>query len=101
MTVQGTPIGSAVASPTKAFFVRMLTRDIELPDAILDLLDNCIDGIVRAKGSGASEKPYDGFRATITMAPDHFVIEDNCGGIPFAIARDYAFSMGRPPAAPD
>jgi len=35
------------ANPTKAFFVRMLTRDIELSDAILYLLDNCVDGIVR------------------------------------------------------
>ena len=33
------------AGPTKAFFVRMLTRDIELADAILDLLDNCVDGV--------------------------------------------------------
>ena len=35
------------AGPTKRFFVEMLTRDIELADAILDLLDNCVDGIVR------------------------------------------------------
>ena len=35
------------ASPVKSFFVQMLTRDIELSDAILDLLDNCIDGILR------------------------------------------------------
>ena len=34
------------ASPTKTFFVRMLTRDIDLRYAILDLLDNCVDGIV-------------------------------------------------------
>ena len=34
------------AGPTKAFFVKMLTRDIELADAILDLLDNCVDGVV-------------------------------------------------------
>ena len=27
----------------------MLTRDIELSDAILDLLDNCLDGVVRQK----------------------------------------------------
>lgn len=28
------------ASPVKSFFVQMLTRDIELSDAILDLLDS-------------------------------------------------------------
>lgn len=32
------------ASPTKNFFVEMLTRDIDLKDAILDLLDNCFAG---------------------------------------------------------
>lgn len=37
----------AEASPTKRFFVSMLTRDINLADAILDLLDNCLDGALR------------------------------------------------------
>ena len=37
----------AQASPAKRFFVEMLTRDIELADAILDLLDNCVDGALR------------------------------------------------------
>ena len=100
MAVEADQIGTAVASPTKNFFVRMLTRDIELQDAILDLLDNCVDGIIR---SGAAKKdgplPYDGFNATITMAADHFIIEDNCGGIPIETAKKYAFAMGRPPAA--
>ena len=31
-------------SPTKRFFVRMLIRDIELVPAIVDLLDNSVDG---------------------------------------------------------
>ena len=90
-------IGSAVASPTKEFFVRMLTRDIELQDAILDLLDNCVDGILRS-GSLKSPPagPYEGFKATIVMTPDHFIVEDNCGGIPIEIAKKYAFAMGRP-----
>ena len=39
----------AQGAPTKEFFVGMLTRDIELSDAILDLLDNCLDGVVRQK----------------------------------------------------
>lgn len=33
--------------PTRQFFVSMLTRDISLDDAILDLLDNCLDGAMR------------------------------------------------------
>ena len=72
------------AEPTKQFFVRMLTRDIELLDSILDLLDNCIDGIIRTQSAqqNASSKPISGFFAKITATADKFVIEDNCGGIP-------------------
>jgi hypothetical protein len=93
-------IGTAVASPTKQFFVRMLTRDIELQDAILDLLDNCVDGILRSGRLSPTEgRPYEGFYADIIMAPGHFVIRDNCGGIPVEIAKKYAFAMGRPPGA--
>jgi hypothetical protein len=32
------------AEPTKSFFVDMLTRDIALEQAILDLVDNSVDG---------------------------------------------------------
>ena len=37
------------SSPTKNFFINMLTRDISLNDAILDLLDNCLDGALRSQ----------------------------------------------------
>ena len=100
MAVDGKQIGEAVASPTKSFFVSMLTRDIELQDAILDLLDNCVDGILRTgKPDAANAKPYDGFSAEIIMAKDHFIIRDNCGGIPIETAKKYAFAMGRPEGA--
>ena len=90
--------GGVVARPTKNFFVHMLTRDIELHDALLDLLDNCVDGVIRsASADESAENPYDGFKATITMAHDYFVIEDNCGGIPIEIARRSAFAIGKPP----
>ncbi len=86
------------ASPTKSFFVSMLTRDIDLQDAILDLLDNCVDGIVRSKkGNLSGEKPYEKFWAKITANSDQFVIEDNCGGIPRKLAEEVAFRMGRVP----
>jgi hypothetical protein len=85
------------ASPTKSFFVEMLTRDIELEDAILDLLDNCIDGIQRTlKDHPPSENPYEEFWAKLTFSSKSFTIEDNCGGIPIDVAQDYAFRMGRP-----
>lgn len=87
-------------SATKRFFVEMLTRDIELKDAILDLVDNCVDGIHRAekakKVSAKKATPYSGYWAKITIKPDLFEITDNCGGIPADIAKKYAFRLGRP-----
>ncbi|WP_072395132.1 hypothetical protein [Hyphomicrobium sp. CS1GBMeth3] len=38
------------ANPTKAFFVRMITRDIALEDCVLDLIDNSIDGAWKLEG---------------------------------------------------
>lgn len=88
-----TPISAA---PTKRFFVSMLTRDIALEDAVLDLLDNCIDGVVRScKQQEGDETPYKDFYADITMNPNGFIIEDNCGGISKEILTN-AFRMGRP-----
>ena len=86
------------ASPVKSFFVSMLTRDIQLEDAVLDLLDNCVDGILRSKG-GEGEKPYKGSKAEITFSADSFSISDNCGGIPWSLHK-YAFRMGRSPERP-
>lgn len=90
--------GTASGAPTKEFFVGMLTRDIELSDAILDLLDNCLDGVVRQKkdvDKRHSKDYYEGFYAHITISKDSFIIEDNCGGIPRDVAEKYAFRMGR------
>ncbi len=87
------------AAPVKSFFVSMLTRDIKLEDAILDLLDNCVDGILRSKKS-VGEKPYEGFRAEIRIDENSFEIVDNCGGIPWDL-HEYAFRMGRDPSRED
>lgn len=85
----------AEASPTKRFFVSMLTRDINLADAILDLLDNCLDGALRLANGGKVD--YSQHCVNINLAADHFLIKDNCGGIPREVARNYAFKMGREP----
>ena len=84
------------ATPVKSFFVDMLTRDIELVDAILDLLDNCVDGILRLKGdcSDQTPTPYEDFEAEIKFDASSFSISDNCGGIPWRL-HDYAFRMGK------
>lgn len=73
----------------------MLTRDISLADAILDLLDNCLDGALRL--SGGQEVDYALHFVKIKLSADHFSIEDNCGGIPRDVAKSYAFKMGREP----
>lgn len=87
---------SVSAHPVKSFFVHMLTRDIELRGAILDLLDNCVDGVQRSETKRNLEKatPYSGYWAKIVLSEDEFKIEDNCGGIPWEL-HDYAFRLGR------
>ena len=79
----------------KRFFVDMLTRDIELEDSVLDLLDNCLDGIIRsASKSLDTKKPYTGYWSKITLNENSFEILDNCGGIPRDLI-ERAFGIGR------
>jgi hypothetical protein len=89
---------SVDAKPAKRFFVEMLTRDIELQDAVLDLLDNCLDGALRliGKKKQSTDTPYKGYFANITFSKNHFSILDNCGGIDETLAKQYAFRLGRP-----
>lgn len=84
------------ASPTKEFFIDMLVRDVKLERAIADLVDNCVDGANRLRPNG----DFNGLYSRMELAPKHFRIIDNCGGIPLAHARDYAFRFGRPVDAP-
>jgi hypothetical protein len=83
----------AVAAPTKQFFVSMLTRDISLEDAILDLIDNCLDGALRI--AKEDEVNYSKHFVDINFSNEQFSIVDNCGGIPRDTAKNYAFKMGR------
>jgi hypothetical protein len=94
---------TANAKPSKTFFVDMLTRDIELGDAILDLVDNCIDGIqrqLRTATAQSKDNPYEGYVAKLVLNRTSFSIEDNCGGIPRQKAEIYAFRLGRPAGMP-
>jgi hypothetical protein len=83
-------------SPTKDFFIFMLTKDIALGRAILDLVDNSIDGARRLRKT----RTFKGLTIRIEATPDRFRIADNCGGIPTDIARQYAFRFGRPTGMP-
>ena len=89
------------ASPTKDFFVRMITRDISLDNCILELIDNSIDGAHRSGRHADDDPNLDGFYAKLNIEKDVFTIEDNCGGISVSKAIDYAFCFGRHPDAPD
>lgn len=95
------------AEPTKRFFVRMLVRDIELVPAIVDLVDNSVDGArrrIKSKASMAASRKKPGrprgalvgFRVDIALSGEEFTITDNCGGISLDDAVRYAFRFGRP-----
>lgn len=83
--------------PTKRFFVEMLPRDVELEDAVLDLVDNSVDGAMRlAERRGVCpEERYKGLYCELTVSGETFKIVDNCGGIPDKYLAN-AFSLGRP-----
>ena len=84
-------------NPTKTFFIQMITRDITINDAIIDLLDNSIDGASRLR---KGEK-YSGLYIDITINKNEFIVKDNCGGFPLETAKKYAFRFGRPDDAPE
>lgn len=84
------------AEPTKAFFVDMLTRDIPLEQAILDLVDNSVDAAKSASQGGSLE----GKEVKIEFDDTRFRIFDNCGGFDSTTAAKYAFRFGRPSDTP-
>ena len=84
-----------VGNPTKKFFMEMITRDISIEDAIIDLLDNSIDGANRI-----NPNDYRGLTISISINESEFIIEDNCGGFSLETAQKYAFRFGRPEDAP-
>jgi hypothetical protein len=90
----------------------MLVRDIELVPAIVDLIDNSVDGARRIVGAPAHNghiardsdrdgndavlKPLEGYSVEVRINKDEFVVNDNCGGITLEDAENYAFRFGRP-----
>ena len=82
-------------NPTKKFFIEMITRDISIEDAIIDLLDNSIDG-----ANKINPNDYSGLQIELKIDKDEFCIKDNCGGFSLETAQKYAFRFGRPDEAP-
>lgn len=80
--------------PTKSLFVDMLTRDIPIDRAVIDLIDNSVDGARRLRPGAAGS--LDGLTVTVDLDATKFEISDNCGGISIEHAKKYAFRFGRP-----
>jgi hypothetical protein len=93
----------ADASPTKQFFIRMITRDIRLEDCILDLIDNSLDGatrLIHEKSTSPKDSArFAGFEISLSLN-GKFEISDNCGGIGVELAKNVAFHFGRPADVP-
>ncbi|MEH2226452.1 O-methyltransferase [Nostoc sp.] len=79
------------AEPTKDLFIYMLVRDIPLIRAIIDLVDNSVDGATHLQ----SNENYEGLWIKILVNEEYFQIQDNCGGITVNDAEEYAFKFGR------
>ena len=84
------------AAPRKDFFISMLVRDISVNAAIIDLVDNSVDGAIRLRKKGS----FKDLSIHIDAHKDRFSIRDNCGGISEKLAREYAFHFGRSPDDP-
>ena len=91
------------ASPSKAFFIEMLTRDISLSDCILDLIDNSIHSLITKKSLDISEQLFKGSalrkinaEIDISFSAERFRIRDNCGGISIDEATEQVFLLGKP-----
>jgi hypothetical protein len=75
------------ASPTKRLFINILTQDVPLRPAILDLIDNSVDSYTRKKFEERR-------KIELTIRPDQFIIFDDCGGIALEILKDQVFRFG-------
>jgi hypothetical protein len=99
------PDNEALAQPAKRFFIALITRDITLEDAILDLIDNPINSALRELHFDldrmerllSNQEGQLGTRPLIDihLTAENFRIRDNCGGISFEDARDNIFRIGR------
>lgn len=98
-------ISSADANPSRAFFVRMLTRDISVTDCILDLMDNSVDSAWKKLGSEpltlSGGPDFSSVRISLSFNDQHFSISDNCGGMTQASAEKHALTFGRKSEDPD
>ncbi|MBT1546420.1 ATP-binding protein [Curtobacterium aurantiacum] len=90
---------SVFAGPAKRMFIDVLTRDVSLIPAILDLVDNSVDSanaLLRAAADSTDAPDGLKLRIDISAYPDRFEVRDNCEGITLEAAEGYVFALGRP-----
>ena len=100
-------IYQAAASPEKRLFISLLTRDISMIAAFLDLIDNSVNAVietfaermesaedyVKIQNDHTIEPKYD---IKINFSKTKIEIEDTAPGISLKTARDHVFKFGRP-----
>jgi hypothetical protein len=94
----------ANAHAEKRLFISLLTRDISLADAFLDLLDNSINAALKASGlkdgdasdyiALLSKESKPRFKIDIAFDSKKVKISDNCGGISAQDASEKVFVFG-------
>lgn len=97
---------SADARPEKRLFISLLTRDIPLTAAFLDLLDNSVNAAIQRYSSRL--RSADDYMAVfqdndiipsvkihLNWSEDKVEIRDTASGISSQTARDYVFRFGR------
>ena len=95
----------AIAYPARRFFISLITRDLTLEDAILDLIDNSINCALRTLQydvdriesliSNTDSSPAQTLSIDIQVTSEKFSIQDTCGGISIEAAREHIFRFGR------
>ena len=92
------------ASPTKSFFIDMITKDITTLDCILDLIDNSLDSYIRQTHEdvndylwhGKSQASRSSAEVSIHIDEHEFSIMDDCSGIDWDDALRSVFRLGSP-----
>lgn len=102
----------AKANPEKRLFISLITRDISLIAAILDLIDNSINSALEPYAESLkSAQDYEGLLANSEVSPschidvefdeERLVIRDNAAGISTEAAANGVFKFGRASAGED
>ena len=97
----------ADANPAKRLFISLLTRDISMAAAFLDLIDNSLNSalqphatILRTAQDFADALTKDDLspdtHIRLSLSPDRIRVADNAGGISLDDAQHRVFRFGRP-----